>query len=84
MPSIMTGKTCRADAQALEATRERLGLSKSELCRRLGIRPSTYSGYLHGAEMPAAVRDSVRGMCYDSAPDIWDAQAPRSPSDSAL
>lgn len=79
MPSIMTGRTCQPNAAALEATRERLALSKSELCRRLGIRPSTYGGYLHGAAMPAAVRDSIRGMCCNGAPDIWDAPEPHPP-----
>lgn len=71
MPGIMTGRLCQPNVAALEATRERLGLSKAELCRRLGIRPSTYNGFLRGAPMPAAVQDGVRGMVYDGAPDIW-------------
>lgn len=71
MPGIMTGRLCQPNVADLEATRERLGLSKAELCRRLGIRPSTYNGFLRGAPMPAAVQDGVRGMVYDGAPDIW-------------
>ena len=71
MPNIVTGKMCQPNVDALEATRKRLGLSKTELCRRLGIRLSTYNSFLQGAPMPAAVQDSVRGMVYDGAPDIW-------------
>lgn len=71
MPSIMTGKLCQPNVAALEGTRKRLRLSKAELCRRLGIRPSTYSGYLQGNPIPVAVQDGIRRMCYNSAPDIW-------------
>lgn len=67
----MTGRLCQPNAAALESTREHLGLSKAELCRRLGIPPSTYKGFLRGDPMPATVQDGVRGMVYDGAPDIW-------------
>lgn len=71
MSTIMTGKLCQPNTAALEATRERLGLSKAELCRRLGIRPSVYNEFLRGGQIPVAVQDSVRGMVCDGAPDIW-------------
>ena len=71
MPSIMTGNVCRPNVAALESTRERLGLSKAELCRRLGIRPSAYNGFLHGAPIPVHIQRSIRAMCYNGAPDIW-------------
>lgn len=71
MPTLMTGEICQPDSAALEATRERLNLSKAELCRRLGIRPSTYNGYLQGTAMPVTVQNGIRAMCHDGAPDIW-------------
>lgn len=70
MPRIVTGRTCQPDRMALEATRERLGLSKAELCRRIGVRPAAYNSYLQGAAIPVAVQDSILAMGYNGAPDI--------------
>ena len=41
--------------ETLVTARECLGVSKSELCRQLDIRPKTYSGYLLGDRVPPLV-----------------------------
>ena len=70
MPTMKTGRMCQPDTLELEAARQQLGISKAELCCRLGVRPATYNGYLRGDEMPVSIRDGVRSMCHISAQGV--------------
>lgn len=64
---IMTGQMCQPDVEAMEAVRERLGLSKAELCRRMGVRPQAYNGYLRGEPIPVSVQRGVAQMIHGGA-----------------
>lgn len=59
---IMTGERQAADPVGMESLRVRMGLSKVELCRRIGVRTETYNGYLQGGEVPEVVVRRMENM----------------------
>ena len=46
----------------IEAERGRLGMTKGELCRAIGVTPKTYNSYISGASIPSRVLEKLHEM----------------------
>lgn len=46
----------------IEAERARLGLSKAELQRELGITDKTYRSYISGSPVPSTILEKLRDL----------------------
>lgn len=46
----------------IEAERGRLQMSKTDICKELGITPKTYNCYIKGSPIPSTVLERLREM----------------------
>ena len=44
----------------IEAERGRLGMTKGEMCKALGITAKTYNNYISGSPIPSSVLETLR------------------------
>ena len=48
--------------QNIEAERGRLGMTKGEMCKALGITAKTYNSYISGSPIPSSVLETLRAI----------------------
>lgn len=46
----------------IEAERGRLGMTKGEMCKALGITAKTYNSYISGSPIPSSVLEALRAI----------------------
>ena len=46
----------------IEAERGRLQMTKTEMCRELGVTTKTYNSYIRGAVIPSSVLEHLRSL----------------------
>ena len=46
----------------IEAERGRLQMTKTDMCKRLGVTMKTYNGYIRGKAIPSTVLEKLREM----------------------
>ena len=46
----------------IEAERGRLGMTKGDMSKALGVTPKTYNSYISGAPIPSSVLEALRAL----------------------